>query len=407
MKKILLSGVTMVLCTLSFSQLNESFTDGDFTSGAHVWAGSTTEWQVVTSSDVAAGATNSFTLRLNGSGGAATDYLSTQVPGTWGLVQTWGFWLGRRGQAATDANQSIVWLWASEADVTSATVDGYRIRFGDDTGNDEIFLEVVTNGVATTVITSLLAVPNGLTDIGFLVRVTRTAAGTWSLFTSVLPTTSGTGDVATTIPSITNTPVVQGVGINTTYTNFTGGYVAVASIHSSGAAARAGAEFDQIRLAFVADAPLPVKFGNITGYEKLSGIQIDWTAYSEENVSHYEIQRSADGRTFTTQGTVTALNAALESRYGWLDVNPLPGVNFYRLKSLDIDQQHGYSSIVKINLENSIKEISVYPNPVIGRHISLQATGLAKGNYTVRISNSSGQQVYTFRFNHADRKSVV
>src|ERR1700694_4706579 len=112
------------------AQLNESFADGDFTSNP-TWAG-TPGWQVVVSSDVAGGAANSYTLRLNAPATNGTEYLSTRLPGSWGIQQSWGFWLGRRAQGATAANVSYVWLYASEADVTSATVSGYRIRFGDD-----------------------------------------------------------------------------------------------------------------------------------------------------------------------------------------------------------------------------------------------------------------------------------
>src|SRR5690242_9412971 len=209
MKQFYLLLTGLITCIITSAQLNESFNDGDFTVNP-TWVGSTTEWTVVLSSDVAAGATNSNTLRLSAGGGAATDYLSTQVLGSWGtLGQTWGFWWGRRGQAATDANRSYVWLYASESDVTSATVDGYRVRFGDDVANDEIFIESVTNGVATTILTSTLAVPNDLTDIGFLVRVNRSAAGVFTLFTSVLPLVSGTGDVATAQPNVINTPILQ------------------------------------------------------------------------------------------------------------------------------------------------------------------------------------------------------
>ncbi|HRX93433.1 MAG TPA: T9SS type A sorting domain-containing protein, partial [Chitinophagaceae bacterium] len=41
-----------------------------------------------------------------------------------------------------------------------------------------------------------------------------------------------------------------------------------------------------------------------------------------------------------------------------------------------------------------------YPNPVRGEFISLQSSDLTKGNYSVRVMNSAGQQVYTQRFNH-------
>jgi beta-lactamase superfamily II metal-dependent hydrolase len=238
------------------SKLIESFTDGNFTASP-VWGGTTTTWSVVTSSDVAAGATNSYTLRLNvTSAVAGTQYLRTQRTDTWGNSQSWSFWLGRRAQAATNANHSIVWLWANETNLTSATVDGYRIRFGDDAGGDNIVLQSVTNGVATDILTSSGSVTNGLTDIGFMVRVTRTTGSVWTIYTSTLPTATGGGAIATAIPSAANTTVSQGSVTNSTYTTFTNGYFGFMAVHSSGTSARTGAEFDQLYFDISSSSPL-------------------------------------------------------------------------------------------------------------------------------------------------------
>ena len=366
MKKIFL--LTAILSHfISEAQINESFMDGNFTFNP-VWTGTNTEWTIVVSSDVAAGAANSNTLRVNNASVAATDYLSTQVLGSWGtLGQTWIFWFGRRAQAATDANRSYFWLYASETDVTSPTVDGYRVRFGDDGGNDEIYIESVTNGVASTVLISSGAVLNGLTDIGFLVRVNRTSAGVFTLYTSILPTVNGTGEVATVPPTVSNTGVFQGSATNNDHTDLTNGYISIASTHTSSATARTGAEFDQIRMAFIANAPLPVKLGGIKAYEKQEGIQIDWTSYSEDNVLRYEIERSSDGSNFNSIGTVDAMNSNSMNHYNFIDTDPLRGNNFYRLRSIDADGQYSYSVILKVNVN---------------------------GIYTIRIFNLGGQQVY-------------
>ncbi len=242
----------------------ETFADGNFTSNP-VWGGHTTSWQVVTSSDVGAGATNSNTLRLNyTTASASTRYLRTQRTATWGTSQSWSFWIGRRAQAATNANHSIIWLFGNSSNLTSSGVDGYRVRFGDDTGDDNIVLQRVTNNSALDIITSSGTVPNGLTDIGFMVRVTRTSGNVWTLYTSTLPTTSGSGAVATAQPSAANTPISQGSATNSTYTNFTNGYFGFMAVHSSGADARTGAEFDQLYFDTNSSSPLsktePVHF---------------------------------------------------------------------------------------------------------------------------------------------------
>ncbi|MBS4029759.1 MAG: fibronectin type III domain-containing protein [Ignavibacteriales bacterium] len=234
----------------------ETFADGNFTASP-AWGGNTTAYQVVTSSDVAAGATSSNTLRLNyTTASAGTRYLRTQRTATWGTSQSWSFWIGRRAQAATVANHSIVWLFGNNSNLTASGVDGYRVRFGDDTGDDNIVLQVVTNNAATDIITSSGTVPNGLTDIGFMVRVTRTSGNVWTLYTSTLPTTSGSGAIATTQPTAANTSINQGSVTNSAYTTFTNGYFGFMAVHSSGADARIGAEFDQLYFDISSSSPM-------------------------------------------------------------------------------------------------------------------------------------------------------
>ncbi|MFM9903961.1 MAG: beta strand repeat-containing protein, partial [Pyrinomonadaceae bacterium] len=223
----------------------DSFADGDFTF-TPVWGGNTTSWQIVVSSDAAAGATGSNTLRLNAPATAQTDYLSSQIS-SWGASQEWGAFIGRRAQALTAANQQFLWLYANESNLTSATVDGYRLAMGDDTGADEIRLEYIVNGaVSSTVITSTGSFPNSQTDFGFLVRVTRSSSGSWELFTSTLPNANGTGAIASSIPNSTNATTSQGTGTNNSLVPSTNGYLGAAALHSTGASAIITAEFDQI-----------------------------------------------------------------------------------------------------------------------------------------------------------------
>lgn len=149
-----------------------------------------------------------------------------------------------------------------------------------------------------------------------------------------------------------------------------------------------------------AGAPLPVKLGPLTAFEKNNGVQIDWTAYSEENLDKYVVERSADGSQFLPIGDVDARNVTSESKYGYFDANPLPGISFYRLRNVDIDGKTGLSNIVRVNLSKSATDLRLYPNPTTNGTISYQSTNLPKGNYSVRIFNAAGQQVYNQRMAH-------
>lgn len=349
--------VLFVIAGRLSAQLNESFEDGNFTSDP-AWNGNFSGWQII-SSDVGAGAANSNTLRLNVATGSGTAYLSTRVMGSWGIAQCWGFFVGRRAQAYTTSNHTLIWLWCSEADLTASTADGYRIRIGDDTGGDDLVLQRVTDGVSTDVLVSSSAILNGLTDIGFLLRVTRTNAGVWEIFTSQLPVVNGSGAVATDLPNAVNTSISQGSATDNTYSALDNGYTGFVNVHASAASARMAQEFDQVQLSFTS-AVLPVTLQNFNAKNEGSSVRLSWEAFEETAVRNYEIQKSVNGIHFSTIGSV---NAERKRKYSFTDDHPANGNSFYRLRITDIDGSSRLSYVVGVRSRADI-HIMMFPNPV-------------------------------------------
>jgi len=230
--------------------LTDSFTDGNFSANP-IWSGDTGNWQIVADSDVAAGATGSNTLRLNVSTGAGTQHISTPFT-AWDLNQTWSFFFGRRAQALTAANRVQIWLYATESDLESGTVDGYRITIGEDPvsgiPNDRIILESVTDGAGTAVLTSSTDIVNSRTNFGIAFKIRRDGNGNWELLTSDLPTTTNNFGVIASGCPLDEAATSRGIATNTDYTPSGTGYFGFTVIHSSGANGRAAQEFDQIRI---------------------------------------------------------------------------------------------------------------------------------------------------------------
>ncbi len=233
--------------------INDSFTDGQFTTNP-TWSGDTGNMQVVSNSNVSGligtEQTRTHTLKLNVASGAGSQYLSTPIS-TWDAQQEWQFWIGRdNGNAATSANQVMVWLFANEANLESATVDGYRIVYGDDSGGDDVILQSVTNGVGTNIITSSTSTANGLIDYGIAIRLTRNQNNGWTLYTSSLPQNSTQAQATPTPLSCiaTSATISQGTATNADYTISGTGYVGPVFIHSSGVGERSSAEFDNLKV---------------------------------------------------------------------------------------------------------------------------------------------------------------
>ncbi len=423
-------------------QVIDSFDDGEFTSNP-TWTGTDSTWIIVTSSDVAVGASNSFTLRLNKlSSVVGTQYLSLQRTDTWGGSQAWSFWMGRRAQPATAQNRSIVWLWANEADLSSVTVDGYRVRFGDDSGDDEIVLQRVDNGAASDILTSSGAVTNGLTDIGFMVRVTRTTGSVWTLYTSTLPTSNGTGAIATDVPTAANTSINQGSVSDATYSDFSNGYFGFMAIHTSGPDPRKGAEFDQLFFEANSDAVLPIQLSSFSasvirdnparpqaGWD----VEITWRTISETNNYGFEIQRrrvhsgfpplagapSAQNNShlishipnpsWTTISFVEGHGTTLTPQfYSYVDRAVPFGNYFYRIKQIDLDGKSEIFPETEVSVgvrPDKLVLAQNYPNP-FNPTTTIEFVVPQSGFTTLKVYNVLGQEVARLFEGNAEASTI-
>jgi hypothetical protein len=89
---------------------------------------------------------------------------------------------------------------------------------------------------------------------------------------------------------------------------------------------------------------LPVKFANFTARKATNGVRLDWTIDAEENTKGYEVERSADGRTYTSVGSVAATGSRA---YDFTDVRPLAD-GYYRIRAIDHDGKYGFSNVVRM-----------------------------------------------------------
>jgi hypothetical protein len=159
----------------------------------------------------------------------------------------------------------------------------------------------------------------------------------------------------------------------------------------------------RFRVVFVkaASAPLPVTFIDIAANRQGATTVVKWTVAAERGVARYEVERSADGRNFSLNGTVVATAATVgEKLYSYADNRLLAGTAFYRVKSIDVDGSSKYSAIVKVSADGKAG-YSVLGNPTNGNNIAVQFSEVPQGKYTLRLSNTSGQLLLSKVVNHA------
>ena len=125
-------------------------------------------------------------------------------------------------------------------------------------------------------------------------------------------------------------------------------------------------------------------------------ITLKWTTLSESNNSHFELQRSLDGSRFDYLKVIGSQgNSNLNKSYSFVDKNPVPGVNYYRLKQVDFDGTQTYSNIVSAKISTKSVIASVIPNPVNEKAIVRFGEKLPK-RAKLQILSSLGQVLDTY-----------
>lgn len=138
----------------------------------------------------------------------------------------------------------------------------------------------------------------------------------------------------------------------------------------------------------VSNGPLPVRLISFTGSFDKKLAQLNWQTTQEINSSYFEVQRSADGKTFEPVATLTAKggNSGVSEYQSDDDLYFYQNDNvFYRIKMVDIDGKFKYSSVIMLKLNNTGNKTTVkaWPNPYTSQ---LNTEYFSDVNETVKIN---------------------
>lgn len=111
---------------------------------------------------------------------------------------------------------------------------------------------------------------------------------------------------------------------------------------------------------------LPVELSSFNAEEKDNAVHLNWSTASENNNSHFEVERSSDGFNFEKINEIKGKgNSQEKSLYTLIDQVPVIGTNYYRLKQIDMDGSFEYSQIRAVIIED-YKVSFFFPNPTSG-----------------------------------------
>jgi hypothetical protein len=149
--------------------------------------------------------------------------------------------------------------------------------------------------------------------------------------------------------------------------------------------------FNRISLITYNITALPLKLLAFTANKNANDkVDLAWTTVEEINTSHFDIERSADGRQWMKIGRRNAINRqAYTANYTFNDAAPLAGSNYYRLRMQDLDDRFEYSPVRLVNIGKA-SAATIYPTLTKSGQ-QLFVTGITTGTGAIEVFDSKGR----------------
>jgi hypothetical protein len=146
---------------------------------------------------------------------------------------------------------------------------------------------------------------------------------------------------------------------------------------------------DNVRI--TGSQPLPVTMSSFSAIKQNGKNILTWDVLAEQNISHYEVESSNDGKGFQTIGKVIALNRSGSTTYSFTD-EANDRTTYYRLRIMDAEANYTFSRTLSIDGVASEFKVSLEANPV---HNTLPITISGENNATLEIFDIGGRRMST------------
>jgi GEVED domain/Secretion system C-terminal sorting domain len=123
-------------------------------------------------------------------------------------------------------------------------------------------------------------------------------------------------------------------------------------------------------------------------------VKLNWSSANEAGLIGYEIERSTDGSNWNKLEQIFSKGNGQPGTfsYEYDDINPLKRKSYYRLKMLNADGKHTYSSVKNILIKEAVEEVHISPNPASTKvSVSIKAT--EKTFTTITLIDMQGKKL--------------
>ena len=138
---------------------------------------------------------------------------------------------------------------------------------------------------------------------------------------------------------------------------------------------------------------LPVELTKFQAVQQDEIVHLQWETATELNTREFIIEHSTDGIRFESIGTEFSNgNSNVTNTYTHQHRTPIEGINYYRLRIVDLDNsfEHSHIEVVKFDKETKLK---VFPNPVT-KFLHIHGEFTDYEDVMFEVYDRSGKEIY-------------
>lgn len=166
--------------------------------------------------------------------------------------------------------------------------------------------------------------------------------------------------------------------------------------------------YDHIMAFETSLSTLPVHLISFQGnLNKNNKVTLTWTAAENETVDHFEVERSTNGKDFTTAALVFATEKRGNEDYMYFETINSNDKVMFRLKMFDKDQDIDYSKILVFQTRSvNSNEIKIYGNPVKDK-LTFSYASTTNQTTDVKVYDFAGKAVMSQKVSSQEGSNMV
>jgi hypothetical protein len=124
---------------------------------------------------------------------------------------------------------------------------------------------------------------------------------------------------------------------------------------------------------------------------------LQWRTTSETGTKNFVVEHSSGGVNWQQlSGLQSAGNSDNVLSYSYTHNAPVVGINYYRIKQIDIDGNYTYSEIRSISVNSNDQSFKVLGNPLVSGELQVQIC--QPNTQQLKLFTSDGRLIWTKQF---------